>query len=71
MIRFEDNGKGISPENPWKIFAPFFTTKTKGTGLGLYIVQDIIRNHHGTIAVESEKNKGTAFVIRLPIVQVF
>jgi len=66
LIRFEDNGKGISPENQEKIFTPFFTTKENGTGLGLYIVQDIIRNYGGTITVESEMNEGTTFIVRLP-----
>lgn len=66
LIRFEDNGQGVYPENLEKIFTPFFTTKENGTGLGLYIVQDIIRNYGGTIAAESKMREGTAFIIRLP-----
>jgi len=66
LVRFEDNGKGISSENPGKIFTPFFTTKENGTGLGLYIVRDIIGNYDGTITVESKINEGTTFIIRLP-----
>ena len=63
-----DTGKGIPPEIMKKIFEPFFTTKkTKGTGLGLSIVHRIVDNHGGVIDVKSERNKGTAFTIRLPI----
>ena len=63
-----DTGTGIPPEIMKKIFEPFFTTKkTKGTGLGLSIVHRIVDNHGGTIDVKSERNKGTAFTIRLPI----
>jgi two-component system NtrC family sensor kinase len=63
-----DNGTGISEENLKKIFAPFFTTKPagEGTGLGLSIVRDIIARHSGSIAVESQINKGTSFRIILP-----
>ena len=67
-IAVADTGKGIPPEIMKKIFEPFFTTKkTKGTGLGLSIVHRIVDNHGGTIDVKSERNKGTAFTIRLPI----
>ena len=63
-----DTGTGIPPEIMKKIFEPFFTTKkTKGTGLGLSIVHRIVDNHGGVIDVKSERNKGTAFTIRLPI----
>jgi len=63
-----DTGKGIPPEIMKKIFEPFFTTKkAKGTGLGLPIVHRIVDNHGGVIDVKSERNKGTAFTIRLPI----
>ncbi|TAN61339.1 hypothetical protein EPN16_03475 [bacterium] len=63
-----DNGTGISEENLKKLFAPFFTTKPagEGTGLGLSIVRDIIARHSGSIAVESQINKGTSFLITLP-----
>ena len=67
-LTFTDDGSGISPENLEKIFEPFFTTKTKGTGLGLAITKQIIEQHHGKIAIESEVGKGTTVVILLPIV---
>ncbi len=65
-ICIKDNGKGISKENIGKIFAPFFTTKLEGVGLGLAICKDIIEKHNGTIDVESEQGNGTEFLILLP-----
>lgn len=63
-----DTGGGIAPENLAKIFDPFFTTKdsTGGTGLGLAIVYRIIEDHGGSIEVESQPGRGTAFTIKLP-----
>ena len=50
-----------------KIFTSFFSTKGhRGTGLGLLVTRKLIEEHHGTIAVESEKGKGTTFTVRLP-----
>jgi len=68
-ISIKDNGIGMSPEVKAKIYDPFFTTKDvgEGTGLGLSIVFKIIEVHYGTIEVISEVNKGTEFVITLPI----
>ncbi|MCK9281609.1 MAG: ATP-binding protein [Melioribacteraceae bacterium] len=67
-IKVADNGSGISSEHLSKIFEPFFSTKgQKGTGLGLSVIWGIIDNHNGTITVESELEKGTAFTIRIPI----
>jgi signal transduction histidine kinase/DNA-binding response OmpR family regulator len=62
-----DNGKGIPPEQITRIFDPFFSTKEGGSGLGLAISHSIIEAHGGKIEVKSELNKGTEFVIRLPI----
>ncbi|CAM2946570.1 ATP-binding protein [Paenibacillus sediminis] len=64
-ITIEDNGIGISAENIGKIYDPFFTTKKEGTGIGLTGVSQIIRNHNGTINVDSIEGEGTKFVITL------
>ena len=70
-IEFTDTGCGIPPEDLDKVFDPFFTTKEvgHGTGLGLAISHGIIARHKGTIEVKSEPNKGTNFIIRLPLKQ--
>ncbi len=66
-IIFSDNGKGISAENIKNIFDPFYTTRENGTGLGLSITKRIIENHGGGIDIYSAKDKGTTFVIFLPV----
>jgi len=67
-IMVEDNGPGIAAENLNKIFDPFFSTKDvgHGSGLGLYIVHDIIERHGGRINVDSQPGQGTTFTIWLP-----
>ncbi len=65
-ISIADEGIGISQENLTKIFDPYFTTKTKGSGLGLATSYSIIKKHEGCIEVESEENVGTIFHIYLP-----
>lgn len=64
--RFEDTGCGIPRENLDKLFEPLFTTKPKGIGLGLAISKRLIEQNKGTIEVESEVAKGTAFTVKLP-----
>jgi signal transduction histidine kinase len=66
QIDVEDNGVGIAPEKKNKIFTPYFTTKSTGTGLGLAMVRQIVENHHGSIDFDSEEGKGTTFTIMLP-----
>jgi signal transduction histidine kinase len=66
VIRITDNGIGIAEEKLGMIFTPFYTNKNRGTGLGLAIVKNIIEEHNGTIDVESERDKGTTFIITLP-----
>ncbi len=68
-IQIHDTGPGIPPELLSKIFDPFFTTKDvgKGSGLGLFIVHEIIEEHDGCIGVDSAPGKGTTFLIRLPM----
>ncbi|MBN2725368.1 MAG: PAS domain S-box protein [Deltaproteobacteria bacterium] len=70
-ITFEDTGSGISPEHIHHIFEPFFTTKPggEGTGLGLTAVYGIVKDHSGSIEVESETGKGTRFIILFPLLQ--
>jgi len=67
LIRISDNGPGIPKRIQGKIFEPFFTTKEEGSGLGLSIVERIIQEHGGTLAVESDEGEGTSFIIMLPI----
>jgi two-component system, sporulation sensor kinase E len=62
-----DTGGGIPQEQINRIFEPFYTTKKKGTGLGLMIVQRIVRGHGGRIEVESEVGRGTTFRVWLPL----
>jgi PAS domain S-box-containing protein len=70
VITVIDSGSGIDPEDLAKIFQPFFSAKKgKGIGLGLSISERIIKNHGGTIAVESIPGKGTTFRIHLPLEQ--
>lgn len=68
-IRIADDGPGMTAEIKAKIFQPFFTTKgpKEGTGLGLSLAMAIILDHHGTIDVESEYDKGATFTINLPL----
>ncbi len=68
-VQIDDNGPGIAPENLVQIFNPFFTTHSAGdgTGLGLYLVEEIISEHHGCIAVENRQKEGTRFAIWLPL----
>lgn len=66
-IRITDTGTGIAPEKLGQIFEPFFTTKPSGTGLGLAVTERIIREHKGTIRVESTPEQGTQFIVLLPI----
>lgn len=62
-----DTGVGIPPENLDRIFTPFFTTKAKGSGLGLANVQKIVESHGGTISVQSQEGKGTVVRLLLPV----
>ncbi len=69
QISVSDNGEGISTEDQKNIFMPNFSTKTSGTGLGLAITKKIIEEHEGEIDFKSEADKGTMFVITLPLVK--
>ncbi|MDD5671557.1 MAG: PAS domain-containing protein, partial [Candidatus Omnitrophica bacterium] len=65
-IKFEDNGAGIAPEHLSRIREPFYTTKSKGTGLGLAVCDQIINLHKGRMDVTSQQGRGTAFTVFLP-----
>jgi signal transduction histidine kinase len=65
-VTIEDTGTGISDEHLKKIFYPYYTTKEKGSGLGLATTYSIIKKHNGHITVESEIGFGTIFYIYLP-----
>lgn len=67
MVKVIDTGKGIKEEHLQDIFAPFFTTKDRGVGLGLALSYQIVQEHLGTIRVESRENEGTTFSVYLPL----
>lgn len=66
-MRFRDGGAGIAESELDRIFRPFVTTKTKGTGLGLPIVQKIVDHHGGRVEVQSRLGEGTCFTVLLPL----
>jgi len=68
-IRFVDTGNGIPPETVGRIFEPYFTTKSSGSGLGLATTFSIVKRHKGLITVSSEVGKGTSFRLYLPYVK--
>ncbi len=67
IIEITDTGCGIAPDDLNKIFEPFFSTKPKGTGLGLAVSYGIVRNHQGDIKVTSQPGNGTCFTIEIPV----
>jgi two-component system nitrogen regulation sensor histidine kinase GlnL len=69
MAKVSDTGQGIKAEDLQNIFAPFFTTKDRGVGLGLALSYQIVQEHLGTIRVESEPGVGTIFSIYLPLAE--
>ena len=66
-VRIRDNGAGIPPDKLERIFSPFFTTKSNGTGLGMAISKKIVEAHEGTIDAVSEVGRGTEFKVVLPL----
>jgi signal transduction histidine kinase len=68
IVRFEDSGGGMSPEDLSHVFEPYFTTKPSGSGLGLLIVRRIVREHGGELSIESNQGKGLTLTIRLPFI---
>lgn len=65
-VIIEDNGPGIDPEKLGAIYEPYHTTKAEGSGLGMMIVQRIMRDHGGEIEINSEPNRGTRLTLRFP-----
>ena len=65
QIRIKDTGKGISQKDINEIFDPYFTTKKTGTGLGLTVVRNIVKEHKGSLKVIRSMDKGAEFVITL------
>ena len=68
-IYISDSGRGIAKGDLKHVFDPFFSTKDEGTGLGLSVTHQIIKNHKGIIEVQSEIGKGTTFILSLPLTQ--
>jgi len=66
-IRVRDNGPGIPAAVMAKVFDPFYTTRTQGTGLGLSICQSLVREHGGSISIESTVGQGTTVIVDLPV----
>jgi signal transduction histidine kinase len=66
-VIFRDTGQGISDEVLKNIFEPLYTTKIKGTGLGLAVCLQVVTKHGGTIRVSSQAGKGSTFSVRLPL----
>lgn len=66
QLRVKDSGKGIEPENLNRVFTPFYTTRSKGVGLGMSVVRRILDLHKGSIDLSSVPGKGTEFVITIP-----
>jgi two-component system, NtrC family, nitrogen regulation sensor histidine kinase NtrY len=67
-IAIQDNGVGISKEQQGRIFTPYFTTKSSGSGIGLSVVRQIIEKHNGEIRFESTEGKGTTFYVQLHLI---
>jgi signal transduction histidine kinase len=67
LVEVSDNGCGIASENLGSIFTPFFTTKSAGTGIGLFISRKIVQALHGTLTVQSIQKQRTVFRLRLPL----
>ena len=66
VVTIRDNGPGIGPETRSKMFRPFYSTKKRGTGLGLALAKKIVQDHEGRILVRSSPGKGTSVTVRLP-----
>ena len=70
VITISDTGPGISEQARDRIFDPFFTTHSEGTGLGLSITHSVIKEHNGIITVDSAEDRGSTFMVSLPILSL-
>jgi len=68
FLMFADTGEGIDPEDIPKVFQPYFTTKNTGNGLGMMVIQRIMRDHRGTIAIDSRPQEGTVVTLQFPAI---
>lgn len=68
-LTFSDHGVGIEPQDLEKVFQPYFTTKEAGIGLGLAITERIVKEHGGSLQVESRRGEGTTFTVNLPLAE--
>ena len=66
VIEVEDDGVGIAPDVLPRLFDPFFSTKESGSGLGLALTQQIVKDHGGDLAVQSTLGRGTTFTVSVP-----
>lgn len=71
QIKIQDNGMGMDEETKRRLFEPFYTSKVKGTGLGLAVVDSVVRAHSGSIQCESKKGSGTLFTLFLPCINQY
>ncbi len=67
VIAIRDSGPGIAPELLTKIYGMYFTTKSGGTGIGLYVARSVVESHGGSIHIDSQPGKGTCFTVSLPL----
>jgi len=65
-VAFTDDGMGIPPDSLSQVFEPFYSTKPEGLGLGLFVSQDIVKQHGGRIEAQSRVGEGTTFTVWLP-----
>jgi two-component system sensor histidine kinase FlrB len=68
QLTISDDGSGIEPHQKDRLFEPFYTSKTNGTGLGLAVVDSVLRAHNGSISCYSEPGAGCIFIITLPCI---
>jgi two-component system sensor histidine kinase FlrB len=66
-LSVKDNGPGIAPQFSEKIFQPFYTSSSKGTGLGLAVVKSVVEAHQGEVKIINQVDCGAHFVIKLPL----